>query len=131
MVYSVDDPYDGRLYHSSMNLDQQTSFAFQQLIDDFQILAIPSDCHIKEWKQGLDGITYATESKAKNSYSVKRYWTPTTQENIKEARFFQYFINEIYNLKTVKSAFVKFMDKQPFKSYYSGYGSATIATLIK
>ena len=123
--------YEERLYHSGLKLDQESTNAIKYLIGDLEILDIPSDSKIDDWKQGLDGITYIIETSNKTSFTFKNYWTPTSFPNVKEARFIQYFVNEVNSLKPIKDGFQRFMSKQPFERYYAGVGSGVIATVIE
>jgi len=123
--------YEGRLYHSSQQLNEKTTQAINNLIKDFNILNLPTDNQIEGWKQGLDGVTYIIETSEPNSFSFKNYWTPTSFPELKEARFLQYFVEQINSLEQINKGFEKFMAKQPFKTYYAGIGSAVIATVIK
>lgn len=125
------DYNEGRLYHSSQKLNKKTTQAINNLINDFNILKIPTDNQIEGWKQGFDGVNYIIETCELNSYSFKNYWTPTSFPELKEARFMQYFVVQINSLEQIDKGFEKFMAKQPFKMYYAGIGSAIIATVIK
>ena len=123
--------YEERLYRSGLKLDQESTNAIKHLIDDLEILDIPSDSKIDDWKQGFDGITYIIETSNKTSFTFKSYWTPTSFPNVKEARFIQYFVNEVNSLKPIKDGFQRFMSKQPFEKYYAGVGSGVIVTIIE
>nr|WP_321411262.1 hypothetical protein [uncultured Carboxylicivirga sp.] len=93
--HNGDSQKSERLYSSSMSLDSNTINKILELFSDFKIFEFPSDSKIQGWEKGLDGSTYLTEFNCPNYYSVKSYWTPTVQEKVKEARFLQYFINEL------------------------------------
>lgn len=123
--------YEGRLYHSSLQLNEKTTKSINNLITDFNVLNLPTDNQIDGWKQGLDGITYIVETSQPENYSFKSYWTPASFPELREARFLQYFVEQINSLEQIEKGFEKFMDKQPFKAYYAGIGSAVIATIIK
>jgi hypothetical protein len=123
--------YEGRLYHSSQQLNEKTTKAIGNLIKDFGILSLPTDKQIDGWNQGFDGITYIIETSQPESYTFKNYWTPTSSPELKEARFLQYFVEQINSLQQIAEGFEKFMAKQPFKTYYAGIGSAVIATVVK
>ncbi len=123
--------YEERLYHSGLKLDQESTNAINYLISNLEILDIPSDSQIDDWKRGFDGITYIIETSDQTSFSFKSYWTPTSFPNVKEARFIQYFANEVNSLMPIRDGFQKFMSKQPFKSYYAGVGSGVISIAIK
>lgn len=123
--------YEERLYHSGLKLDQESTNAINYLISNLEILDIPSDSQINDWKRGFNGITYIIETSDQTSFSFKSYWTPTSFPNVKEARFIQYFANEVNSLMPIRDGFQKFMSKQPFKSYYAGVGSGVISIAIK
>ena len=120
----------GRLYQSGLQLNERTTNAINDLIHDFEILELPSDNKIEGWSQGLDGITYIIETSSPDGYSFKNYWTPKSFPNLKEARLFKYFVEQINSLDQVEKGFEKFMRKQPFQTYYLGIGSAVVATII-
>ncbi len=121
----------GRIYHSSISLDDNTIATIQQLTLDFQIKSLPTDQRIEGWSLGFDGITYRTETKNDSTYSFKSYWTPKAQKDLKEARFFQYYVNELERIRPISEAYERFRRKQPFDSYYSWFGGNVIVTKIK
>ncbi|TYR30804.1 hypothetical protein FXV77_21735 [Sphingobacterium phlebotomi] len=55
------------------------------IIQISQILELPSDKYIANWKQGADGITYIVEHTDRKSYWFKNYWAPYIQDSIPEA----------------------------------------------
>ena len=93
--YSDDPNTGGRIHHSNMELKPLETQTLFNLVEDFQLVELPSEESITGWKQGLDGIAYVIDIKNNNSCQRKTYWTPTCQEDIKEARILQYFIHEI------------------------------------
>ncbi|MCU4166762.1 hypothetical protein [Carboxylicivirga caseinilyticus] len=129
--YNGDSQKSERLYSSSMSLDSNTINKILELFSDFKIFEFPSDSKIQGWEKGLDGSTYLTEFNCPNYYSVKSYWTPTVQEKVKEARFLQYFINELNIIDEINDGHKKFMKNQPFESYYMTIDGVVIVTLIK
>lgn len=122
---------EGRLYHYSQQLSEKTAVAINNLLEDFKILDLPADNKIEGWTKGLDGVTYIIESSMPSSFSFKSYWTPTSFPDLREARFLQYFIEQVNSIEQISKGFEEFMAKQPFKSYYAGIGSSAIAIKIK
>lgn len=120
---------EGRIYKSHLRLTEESIIKINQLLSDFDIENLPTDKQIKGWKSGTDGRTYTIEQFRNNKHSFKKYWTPSLQNHLKEGRYMEYFIHEINQIKEISSAFDKFMAKQPFKSYYNGYGGMSIVTI--
>ncbi|NVJ47341.1 MAG: hypothetical protein HWE07_09445 [Cytophagia bacterium] len=123
--------HEGRLYYNSQQLSEKTTKTINNIIQDFNILDLPTDNKIKGWTKGLDGVTYIVESSAPSSFSFKSYWTPTSFPELKEARFLQYFVEQINSIEQISKGFEEFMAKQPFKSYYAGIGSSAYVIKIK
>lgn len=99
----------------------------RHLIDSLQIELLPSDKHIKGWQQGLDGVTYFTECKKDGQYSFKNYWTPTSQDSLKEAIQFQCFVSGLDKILNLKNNSKSFEDDIPFDSWtYPGSASAVL-----
>ncbi len=128
---SSDTGESKRLYSSSMKLDLKTITKILQLFSDFKIYEYPSDFQIQGWEQGCDGCIYLTEYNCPNNYAIKTYWTPTAQEKVKEARLIQYFINELNNIKEINAGYKKFMENQPFNSYFKTIEGTVIVTILK
>lgn len=125
---------ESRLYQSEAVLSSETALDLEHLIDDFDILDIPSDKFIDGWEQnGLDGITYIIEYSDKESYTAKKYWTPNYKKHshLKESRFIRYFLNELSQIDEIVKVSEKFVEKQPFKSYYQFLGSSGCVVKIK
>lgn len=125
---------ESRLYKSQAVLSSETVLDLKHLIDDFDILKIPSDKFIDGWEQnGLDGITYIIEYSDKESYAAKKYWTPNYKKHrqLKESRFIRYFLNELNQLEEILKVSEKFLEKQPFKSHYQFLGSSGCVVKIK
>jgi hypothetical protein len=101
-----------------------------KLIDSLKINELPSDKNIKGWQQGLDGITYFIEYKVDNRYSFKNYWTPSSQDSLKEANLLLSFIASLENLLDLKNTSKAFQDEIPFDSW-TYPGSSTSVLRIK
>ncbi|MFV0470190.1 MAG: hypothetical protein ACK5MK_14860 [Dysgonomonas sp.] len=71
---------------------------------------------INGWQQGADGITYLIEYADKDSYSLKKYWTPYAQDSIKEALIVENFMTDISTLLDNKGNYERFKDSIPKKN---------------
>lgn len=122
---------EGRLYFKKSALTGQTAGAIFDLVTQYKILELPTDKQIKNWDGGLDGITYIIEHADNDSYSFKNYWTPTYyQDKLVEAKQLVDFVDKLNNIDELKILGKKFMDRQPFSSWYTFVGSATITSKI-
>jgi len=102
-------------------------FQVRRLIDSLQIEMLPSDKNIKGWQQGFDGITYFTEYKKDRQYSFKNYWTPTSQDTLKEAVRFQNFVTGLDKILGLRANSNKFQDDIPFDSWtYPGSAKSVL-----
>lgn len=97
----------------------------RQLIDSLQIEVLPSDKNIKGWQHGFDGVEYFIEYKKGGQYSFKNYWTPTSQDTLKEAIQFQAFVSGLDRILELKKNSREFQDDIPFNSWsYPGSGTS-------
>jgi hypothetical protein len=119
----------GRIYTSGLQLSDWTTTEIHNLMLDFEILKLPTDEQISGWQKGLDGITYIIEVAEQDKFSFKSYWTPNSYPNIKEARYINYFKNQVNAIKQINQSFDKYMAKLPFKSYYPSYEGGVIAII--
>jgi hypothetical protein len=85
----------GETYIKSFDIDSGQVKKIKLLIDSLKINKIPSDKYISGWEHGFDGTTYVFENKKDNHYSFKNYWTPSSQENLKEAQDILTFTNRL------------------------------------
>jgi hypothetical protein len=99
----------------------------RHLIDSLQIEVLPSDKDIKGWTHGFDGIEYFTEFRKNERYTFKNYWTPTSQDSLKEAIQFQSFVLGLDRILDLKNNSKAFQDDIPFDSWtYPGSASAVL-----
>ena len=104
----------------------------RHLIDSLQIETLPSDKNIKGWTQGLDGIEYFTEFTKNGQYTFKNYWTPTSQDSLKEAIQFQSFVSGLDKILDLKNNSKIFQDDIPFDGWiYPGSASAVLRVKAK
>jgi hypothetical protein len=69
-------------------------------------------------------------TKRQGAYSFKKYWTPTSQDTLKEAIQFQTFVVAFDKILDLKNNSNDFQDAIPFDSW-SYPGSATTVLRIK
>jgi hypothetical protein len=98
-------------------VDFQNSFAIFNLLDSSKINSIPSDKFIAKWQQGFDGITYIMEYKDSTQHSFKKYWTPSTQNNLEEAVRIQNFVDNVYSIVNLEKLSLNFQNEIPFRSW--------------
>jgi hypothetical protein len=121
----------GRIYINKVSLNTVVIDSINKLIQVLHIAQIPNETDIKGWSQGLDGITYCIESVTPKNYTFKSYWTPTAQENIKEAKIIQYFVDRIDTMTNLKQLLKDFTKHIPFESYYTGGPSVASRIMTK
>jgi len=122
---------EGRLYFKKTVLTDRTTQIIFDLVTKENIINLPSDKYIKGWDGGLDGITYLVEHADSDSYSFKNYWTPTYyQDKLTEAKQLVDFVDKLNNIDELKILGKKFMDRQPFSSWYGSIGGGTIVSKI-
>ena len=122
---------EGRLYFKKSLLTDQSTEIISELLTKYKIIEMPTDKKITGWEGGLDGITYIIEHADNDSYSFKNYWTPTHyRDKIAEAKQFTDFVDNLNNIDELKTLGKKFMSRQPFSSWYTFVGSATITSKI-
>ncbi len=122
---------EGRLYFKKTILTDKTAKSIYELLNKHKIIELPTDKQIKGWDDGLDGIIYITEYTDQESYSFKNYWTPTHyQDKLTEAKELVDFINQLNEIQELVIIRKKFMERQPFSSWYNFIGSATIVSKV-
>lgn len=90
------------------------------------ILKLPSDNKIKNWKQGMDGITYIVEHSDKKDYWLKSYWTPSAQDSIPEALIMLNFIKKLSDSLNLEEMYTSFKDGLPKQGCYNSGGMTTM-----
>ncbi|PNQ73156.1 hypothetical protein C1T31_09240 [Hanstruepera neustonica] len=121
-VFEVwEENYKADTFVKEYNLPSSKSKKIYEFISNSGIQKIPSDKYIEEWTQGFDGITYIYELKEENTYSFKNFWTPKSQNGIKEAEFIIYFNKKISEIGELEKYGNDFVERIPFITYkYSG-----------
>jgi hypothetical protein len=122
---------EGRLYFKKSTLTDKTTETIFELVTKYKIIDLPTDKQIKGWHGGLDGITYLIEYADKESYSFKNYWTPTYyQDKLTEARQLVDFVDSLNKIDELETLGKKFMERQPFSSWYGSLSGSTIVSKI-
>ena len=111
MVISKDKKTMDETYVNEHKLSADEAQALGSLIDRTNINSIPSDAFIDGWEHGFDGVTYTIEYSDGLEYSIKHYWTPSSQENVKEASQIVQFMDEMNDLISGPD------DNIPYKQY--------------
>jgi hypothetical protein len=122
---------EGRLYFTKNILTDKTTNLINELLTKYRISELPTDKQINGWDGGLDGIIYITEFADPDQYSFKNYWTPEIyKDKIPEAKMLIDFITQLNEIEELRLIGKKFMNRQPFSSWYTFIGSATIAVKV-
>jgi hypothetical protein len=112
---------EGPLFEKKI-MDSGTAAAIYQIINNSDILDLPTDKMINKWSQGLDGITYIIEHANNKNYWYKTYWTPSAQDSLKEALIVSDFVKKISNILDLKGCYKKFENNVPHKGCYNSGG---------
>ncbi|RYE25369.1 MAG: hypothetical protein EOP45_04860 [Sphingobacteriaceae bacterium] len=70
----------------SKSIDTNTAAQIFRVLNNDEILAIPTDNKIKGWGLGFDGTETLIEYSTPKHYSFKEYWSPYVFKEIKEAQ---------------------------------------------
>lgn len=100
-----------------------------EIIQNTEVLALPSDKDIKNWSQGFDGITYIFECADKLTYSFKNYWTPEIQE-VPEALEINTFVKNITDSLRLTERYKLFKENLPKRNGLYDLGGRIIASNI-
>lgn len=92
------------------------------IIKNSEIVNLPSQNKLENWKLGADGITYIFEYSDKNNYTLKSYWTPTVQDSIPEAIIILNLVEKLNNKLNLQVTYTKFRDDLPKKGCYNSGG---------
>lgn len=95
---------------------QQAKLLYNAILKD-QASQLPSDKFIKNWSQGLDGIIFTFETKIKENYSIKHYWTPSSQKNLEQAKQIISFEEKLGQIGELSQYAELFKDENPFSAY--------------
>lgn len=120
----------GRIYKQVISAES-AGLRIDTLIKDSRIEAIPDQSLIKGWQQGLDGTEYLIEYTTDSTYYFKTYWTPTAQENVKEALVVQHFVDSMLSIVESPQESRQFTASIPFECWTNGGISMGCKVLTK
>lgn len=86
-----------------------------EIVQNAEVLELPSDKDIKNWSQGADGSIYILEYVDKSTYSFKNYWTPEIQK-IPEALKLSKFVKNISDTLGLADSYIMFKESLPKRS---------------
>lgn len=129
--YTPNEEPTNRYFCEKIKYDSTISSNLYKLIVAKQIESIPSDKKIVGWSQGFDGIEITIETIVENKYSFKQYWTPSTQDTLKEGLAINNFIKEAWKLLDISSKEKDFATRIPFESYNTGGPATAFKVLTK
>lgn len=107
-------------------LSPQKANSIYDVIIKSGILELPSDNKIKNWTNGLDGITYIIEHADKKNYWFKNYWTPTAQDSIPEAVTVLNFLKKLSDSLNLEEINRTFRNGLPKHGCYNSGGTSSI-----
>jgi hypothetical protein len=99
------------------------------IVQTSRILNIPSDREIENWLHGSDGITYIIEHSNKNTFWLKSYWTPSTQNSIPEAKIVLDLVKKLSDTLSLEMSYNAFKNKLPKIGCYNSGGMSQICYL--
>ena len=119
-----DEVETGRYFILNEALDSAVCRKLYLAYQSRQLSALPSEERIPGWQQGFDGVTYLLETVAYDAYSLKTYWTPEVQKEVKEAALVQDFVDTVGQLLDLKKRSYYFGESIPFESWTTASGSS-------
>jgi hypothetical protein len=123
---------EGRLFFKKSVLTDSTTKLISDLVTGHRLVELPTGNQINGWGNGLDGITYIIEHANMDTYSFKNYWTPTHyQDKIPQAKNLVDFVDKLTEVGELKVLHEKFMNRQPFSSWFGSIGGMTIVSKVK
>lgn len=114
--------YNSKIIADTIALSAEQAKTAYKLIQNSEILAIPTDHEINGWHQGLDGITYTIEYSDKDNYWLKTYWTPSAQDSVPEATTVLNFLKNISDSLDLNGKYNTFKNTLLPKGCYSRGG---------
>lgn len=103
---------DRKILYNKEILSVEQAQNIYEIVQNTEILAMPSEKEIKNWSQGFDGIIYILEYADKSTYSFKNYWTPEIQK-IPEALKLNKFVKNISDTLMLMDSYKLFKENLP------------------
>lgn len=110
---------------SKVLLSSEEAKKIYEIIQSSDVLKLPSDNDIVNWRFGKDGETYIIEYSDKTNYSFKTYWTPSVQGSLPEAIVIEKVINNLSDYLTLHETYLTFKNTLPRKGCYY-FGSMSV-----
>ncbi len=117
---------EAKTLKNKIELSSKQAEEVYNIIEKSKISDLPTDEKIENWKQGLDGTTYIIEHSDKETYWIKKYWTPTTQDSIPEAIIVLDLIKNLSDTLNLQEIYSSFKNTLPKKGCYNSGGMANI-----
>jgi hypothetical protein len=115
-----------RIHFKLSKLSKESSSKIYNLVSKYNLDSMPTDKQITGWQQGNDGLTCIIEYTDNSTYSFKKYWSPESQKDTKEAKLLLDFIDEMNQMEELKETRKKFMEKQPFSKWYKNISGGSV-----
>lgn len=106
-----------RIFYENRVLDSTQADRLLSLIESTSISNIPDQDSIKEWEQGLHGISFSIETANSKEYHFKTYWTPIAQDSLREAIIIQKFVNRSLEITDAKDIWIEFASRIPYECF--------------
>ena len=117
---------EAKTLKNKIELSSKQAEEVYNIIEKSKISDLHTDEKIENWKQGLDGTTYIIEHSDKETYWIKKYWTPTTQDSIPEAIIVLDLIKNLSDTLNLQETYSSFKNTLPKKGCYNSGGMANI-----
>lgn len=105
------------LIYKKRDLDSVLAGSVYRLFFDNGIFNMPTGKSIAGWGRGDDGVTYIIEYATPKQYSLKTYWSPDAEKDIKEAIILQNVIDKADVLLKMKQYWQEYTHSLPNGSY--------------
>lgn len=121
-----------KFFSNKINLAPAVARQIYDLFKELEIFSIPTDDKIKGWQQGFDGTTYTVDYSTPETYSCKKYWTPSVyKDKLKEAASIDSLVNKLQALLQMRKSFGAFIDSLPLGCYQTGGITLTCRQKLK
>ena len=116
------NPNKSEILSDKTTLSKEQAEIIFNIVQKSDILNLPTDKDIEDWKHGVDGIVYIVEHSDKKNYWIKNYWTPTSQDSIPEALIVQNLVRKLSDTLNLQRTYKSFQDTLPKKGCYNSGG---------
>jgi len=116
-ILNSEQEYKNEIFVQEYQMPAFKAEVLYNIITSSEFNSIPSDRYIKDWEQGLDGVTYLFEQKDGKVYSFKHYWTPSSQTELTEAKLILELKEKLDYHAGLLQQWKKFQVAIPFSAY--------------